>query len=199
MGGNATIRVGVAAGSRHPSPDRMEARKQGSARPSNASRVQRAAPAGRSLSSRRARGGNAAANGARSRGLLAAGCAKPTGLGEPLAFLRRCGAPDAPDSGRSFAQAEQRQTWQRCGEGFARSSHQLCTRTRTWYRGAGRCAERSREARRAQSQSDRAALLGGFSVEETAQALDISVATVGREQRMAEAWLHREMSRGEVS
>jgi RNA polymerase sigma factor (TIGR02999 family) len=35
---------------------------------------------------------------------------------------------------------------------------------------------------------------GGFSVEETAQALDISVATVGREQRLAEAWLHREMS-----
>ena len=35
---------------------------------------------------------------------------------------------------------------------------------------------------------------GGFSVEETAQALGISVATVGREQRMAEAWLHKEMS-----
>jgi RNA polymerase sigma factor (TIGR02999 family) len=38
---------------------------------------------------------------------------------------------------------------------------------------------------------------GGFSVEETAQALDISVATVGREQRMAEAWLHREVARTE--
>jgi RNA polymerase sigma factor (TIGR02999 family) len=36
---------------------------------------------------------------------------------------------------------------------------------------------------------------GGFSVEETAQALGISVATVGREQRVAEAWLHRELSR----
>jgi RNA polymerase sigma factor (TIGR02999 family) len=36
---------------------------------------------------------------------------------------------------------------------------------------------------------------GGFSVEETAKALNISVATVGREQRMAEAWLHREVSR----
>lgn len=35
---------------------------------------------------------------------------------------------------------------------------------------------------------------GGLSAEETAQALGISVATVGREQRMAEAWLHREMS-----
>ena len=35
---------------------------------------------------------------------------------------------------------------------------------------------------------------GGMSVEETAQALGISVATVGREQRMAEAWLHKEMS-----
>jgi RNA polymerase sigma factor (TIGR02999 family) len=36
---------------------------------------------------------------------------------------------------------------------------------------------------------------GGFSVEETAQALGISVATVGREQRMSEAWLHRELAR----
>jgi|SRR5215469_9201952 len=35
----------------------------------------------------------------------------------------------------------------------------------------------------------------GCSVEETARALNLSVATVGREQRMAEAWLHRELSR----
>lgn len=35
---------------------------------------------------------------------------------------------------------------------------------------------------------------GGFSVEETARALGISVATVGRDQRVAEAWLHRELS-----
>jgi len=35
----------------------------------------------------------------------------------------------------------------------------------------------------------------GLSVEETARALNLSVATVGREQRMAEAWLHRELSR----
>ncbi|HTS24474.1 MAG TPA: sigma-70 family RNA polymerase sigma factor [Bryobacteraceae bacterium] len=35
---------------------------------------------------------------------------------------------------------------------------------------------------------------GGFSVEETAQAMGTSVATIGREQRLAEAWLHREMS-----
>src|SRR5262249_25887150 len=35
---------------------------------------------------------------------------------------------------------------------------------------------------------------GGFSAEETAQALNISVATVGREQRLAEAWLYREMA-----
>src|SRR5262245_7580430 len=36
---------------------------------------------------------------------------------------------------------------------------------------------------------------GGFSVEEVANALDISVATVGREIRMAQAWLHREMTK----
>jgi RNA polymerase sigma factor (TIGR02999 family) len=36
---------------------------------------------------------------------------------------------------------------------------------------------------------------GGFTVEETAQAMGMSVATIGREQRLAEAWLHRELSR----
>ena len=34
---------------------------------------------------------------------------------------------------------------------------------------------------------------GGMSTEETAEATGISVATVGREQRMAEAWLQRQM------
>ena len=36
---------------------------------------------------------------------------------------------------------------------------------------------------------------GGLSVEETARALDVSVGTIGRDQRLAEAWLHRELSR----
>ncbi len=36
---------------------------------------------------------------------------------------------------------------------------------------------------------------GGLSVEETARTLDVSVGTIGREQRLAEAWLHRELSR----
>lgn len=36
----------------------------------------------------------------------------------------------------------------------------------------------------------------GLSVEETAQMLDVSVATIGREQRVAEAWLRREMNGG---
>jgi RNA polymerase sigma-70 factor, ECF subfamily len=35
---------------------------------------------------------------------------------------------------------------------------------------------------------------GGLSLEETAEALGISVATVGRELRLANAWLHRQMS-----
>ena len=35
---------------------------------------------------------------------------------------------------------------------------------------------------------------GGFSIDETAQAMGLSVATIGREQRLAEAWLHRELS-----
>jgi RNA polymerase sigma factor (TIGR02999 family) len=36
---------------------------------------------------------------------------------------------------------------------------------------------------------------GGLSVEETADLLDLSVATVGREQRLAQAWLHRELAK----
>jgi RNA polymerase sigma factor (TIGR02999 family) len=36
---------------------------------------------------------------------------------------------------------------------------------------------------------------GGFGLEEIGQALSISAATVRRDQRMAEAWLHREMAR----
>lgn len=34
---------------------------------------------------------------------------------------------------------------------------------------------------------------GGLSMEETAGVLGLSVATVGREQRLAQAWLHREL------
>ena len=37
---------------------------------------------------------------------------------------------------------------------------------------------------------------GGFSMDEVAQALDVSAVTVRRDLRMAETWLHREMQRG---
>lgn len=37
---------------------------------------------------------------------------------------------------------------------------------------------------------------GGLSIEETAQMLGVSIATIGREQRMAEAWLHKEIVKG---
>jgi RNA polymerase sigma factor (TIGR02999 family) len=37
---------------------------------------------------------------------------------------------------------------------------------------------------------------GGLSIEETAHVLGVSVATVGRETRYAEAWLRRELSKG---
>ena len=36
---------------------------------------------------------------------------------------------------------------------------------------------------------------GGMSLEETAEALSLSIATIGHETRLARAWLHREMSR----
>jgi RNA polymerase sigma factor (TIGR02999 family) len=39
---------------------------------------------------------------------------------------------------------------------------------------------------------------GGLSMEETAQALDVSAVTVRRDVRMAEAWLHKEMQSGAV-
>ena len=37
---------------------------------------------------------------------------------------------------------------------------------------------------------------GGLKVDEIAQVLDVSAATVFREQRMALAWLQRELARG---
>jgi RNA polymerase sigma factor (TIGR02999 family) len=37
---------------------------------------------------------------------------------------------------------------------------------------------------------------GGLSMEEIAQALDVSVVTIRRDLRMAEAWLHKEMQSG---
>lgn len=37
---------------------------------------------------------------------------------------------------------------------------------------------------------------GGLNVDETAQALDVSIATISREQRMAEAWLSQAMEGG---
>ena len=40
---------------------------------------------------------------------------------------------------------------------------------------------------------------GGFSMEEVAQALSVSVITARRDLRMAEAWLHREMRGEQVS
>jgi RNA polymerase sigma-70 factor (ECF subfamily) len=40
---------------------------------------------------------------------------------------------------------------------------------------------------------------GGFGLEEIGRALELSAATISREQRMAEAWLHREMARAPVS
>lgn len=39
---------------------------------------------------------------------------------------------------------------------------------------------------------------GGLSVEETADALEVSIATISREQRMAEAWLNQAMSESET-
>lgn len=37
---------------------------------------------------------------------------------------------------------------------------------------------------------------GGLSLEETATALNLSIATINNETRMARAWLHRELSQG---
>ncbi len=38
---------------------------------------------------------------------------------------------------------------------------------------------------------------GGLSIDEVAKALELSSATIGREQRLAEAWLYREMGHGQ--
>lgn len=40
-------------------------------------------------------------------------------------------------------------------------------------------------------------LFGGLTIDETADALDISPATVGRDWKMARAWLNRELTNGD--
>ena len=53
------------------------------------------------------------------------------------------------------------------------------------HRRARRCADRARRGRRAKAKVIELRFFGGLSVEETARALDVSVGTIGREQRMA--------------
>jgi DNA-directed RNA polymerase specialized sigma24 family protein len=49
--------------------------------------------------------------------------------------------------------------------------------------------------RRAQERVIELRYFAGLSIEETARALHVSVGTIGRELRLSEAWLHRELSR----
>src|SRR6185503_15038534 len=56
-----------------------------------------------------------------------------------------------------------------------------------------RALERLKEQSERQSRIVECRFFGGMSIEETAEALDVSPATVKRDWTMAQAWLHREM------
>lgn len=60
--------------------------------------------------------------------------------------------------------------------------------------GLERCADGARETGSRKSRFIELRFFGGYLVEETAAMLAISVDAVRREQRLAEAWLHRELS-----
>jgi RNA polymerase sigma factor (TIGR02999 family) len=56
-----------------------------------------------------------------------------------------------------------------------------------------RALERLQQRSERQSRIVECRFFGGMSIEETAEALDVSPATVKRDWSMAQAWLHREM------
>ena len=148
------------------------------------------------LSPRRTRGGDAAADGAGARSLHEAGGAGDARLGIPLAFLRRGCAFDAPDPRGPCPPSPQPETRRRRGPGvpledaivFAPSKSDDILAMDDALTALAAVDERKCRVIELR-------YFGGLSVDETARALKLSVGTIGREQRLAEAWLHREMSR----
>ena len=165
------------------------------ARDADAARLRRAAASGRALPPRRAPGPDAAADGARPRSVPAAaeGPARP--LAEPRALLRDRGALDAADPDRARPRARRPQARRRPA---ARDVRRRPCRPRRRAAPIDLLALDAALERLAALDADQARIVelrffGGLSIEETAEAMGISPATVKRHWALARAWLAREL------
>jgi RNA polymerase sigma factor (sigma-70 family) len=129
------------------------------------------------------------------RGLYQACRLQPRTLAEPRAFFRRRGPADAADSGRLRSQpevSEARSAWRRVtlveGEHAVTNSHVDLIAVDEALQQLAKL-----DARKARVVELR--FFGGLSLEETAEALQVSTDSVGRDWRAAKAWLMRELKR----
>ena len=171
----------------------------GIGRLSRGSGLPRAAAAGGCLHAARAAGPDAAGDGARARGLPAAGgrrhAVDATGTTSSASPRDRCG--------RSSWSARGRAARRSAGRARSRVAHRVAGRAR---RTKTPCCRRStrRSTRLEQIDPEQARIVElryfvGLSIEETAEALDMSPATLKRRWALARAWLFRELSGGAMS
>ena len=113
----------------------------------------------------------------------------------PLALLRRCRASDAADTGGPCPAAPQPETRRRRGTGAAGGGDRLRASKSDDILAMDDALTALAAVDERKCRVIELRYFGGLSVDETARALELSVGTIGREQRLAEAWLHREMSR----
>jgi RNA polymerase sigma-70 factor, ECF subfamily len=118
-------------------------------------------------------------------------------MAKPQSFLRRRRAPDAPDSRRTRTHARTHTAAKRSG-----GAAELAL-DKAWQYSAEKAAELVAldDALLTLAQFDERKVriielryFGGMSLEETATALNLSIATINNETRLAKAWLHRELS-----
>ena len=171
-------------------------RRATACRRSCAARLRRAAAHRGGVHAARAAGTDAAGDGARARGISAAGrCRHAVDRQAPL--RRHRGAIDAPDSRRARARARRAEA---LGAARSRVADRLARRRG---RSGGAMLPALDEAltRLEQIDAEQARIVElryfvGLSIEETADALDISPATLKRRWALARAWLFRELSGG---
>ena len=167
----------------------------------DAARLRRAATARRVLPAARAAGADAAGDGARARSLRPPDRREGAQLAEPHALPRHRRALDAADSGAARARAQGvPQARRRSRAHHARrtvAARAVCRATPTRSISSRSTPRSTRLAALNERQAKVVELryFGGLSVEETAEALDISPATVKRDWTLARAWLQARAGR----
>ena len=155
--------------------------------------LRRTAQTGLQLSAPRAPGAHPAADRARPRSLPQAGGSARRPLAEPRPFFRDCGPGDAADPGRSCEGARSRQTRRRRARRLARRSAGPRRAPDIDLLALDEVLTRLAALDPQQSRVVELRFFGGLTMEETAEVMNISTATVGREWTLAKAWLYAEL------